>query len=235
MTWIGSLPYFKILPFAIYVTIYFGMTGADKDYPDESYRSVFFKLLPITSLVFMVLSCASQSPEHASRKNRILLGLLFSMAGDACLVWRVKMFIPGLLFFAVAQILYAFAFEFSPFGGMVPFSVCVAACSSIYAYLYAGVEEPVMKVLVLVYAALIFCMGWRALVRVLREPSPGNICGLVGALLFVASDFLIAVDKFMFPVEFASFRIMMTYYAAQLGISLSVCYTPITVFHKKNA
>ena len=123
MTWIGSLPYFKILPFVIYVTIYFGMTGADKDYPPEDYKSVLFKLLPMTSLIFMVLSCANQSKEHASFKTKILLGLLFSMAGDACLVWRIKYFIPGLLFFAIAQLIYSFAFEFTPFGGITPLSV----------------------------------------------------------------------------------------------------------------
>ena len=72
----------------------------------------------------------------------------------------------------------------------------------------------------------IFLMGWRIMVRLLDNYNPGNLCGFIGAVLFVCSDFMIGVDKFRYPVKDASLRIMLTYYLGQLGIALSACYNP---------
>ena len=116
MAWIKSLPYSKALPFAIYVVIYFIVTDRHVRYPDEQYWTVIFKLLPTLSLVFMVTSCSSQNSEHAHFKRYIIFGFFFSMAGDACLVWRHKLFIPGLLFFAVAHCTITCAYKMKPFG-----------------------------------------------------------------------------------------------------------------------
>ena len=225
-TWIGSLPYFKILPFFVYVIIYFNMTGAHMRYPDENYWTVLFKLLPVMSLVFMVLSCASQNDEHARLKKFVAAGLLFSMLGDVCLVWRITLFIPGLLFFAIAHGIYVCGYKMEPFGPMPAFVLCAVLGIATCWYLQEGIRDPVMKQLVFTYASLIFLMGWRIMVRLLDNYNPGNLCGFVGAVLFICSDFMIGVDKFRYPVKDASLRIMLTYYLGQLGIALSACYNP---------
>ena len=229
MSWFGHLPYFKILPYIIYMCIYFGMTGADKEYPAEELKTVVLKALPIVSLIFMVMSCVEQNKEHKQLKTYIVVGLLFSMLGDACLVWRVKLFIPGLLFFAIAQGLYTYAYGLYPFGGPGEFLACYLSGGYIFYFIMDGIDAYVMKLLVLLYTVLIITMGWRIAVRLIQNFNLGNLCGFVGATLFVASDTMIAVDKFKFPVPDASFRIMLTYFFAQLGIALSASFSVVAV------
>jgi len=43
-------------------------------------------------------------------------------------------------------------------------------------------------------------------------------CVALGACIFMASDSLIAVNKFLAPIPLASFWILLTYFAAQLLI-----------------
>ncbi|CAH1256384.1 TMEM86A [Branchiostoma lanceolatum] len=49
-----------------------------------------------------------------------------------------------------------------------------------------------------------------------------KLCACVGALLFIISDTLLGVNKFRIPIPYNRALIMTTYYAAQLGIALSV-------------
>lgn len=76
--------------------------------------------------------------------------------------------------------------------------------------------------LVPLYIALIFVMAWRAGARVGNLSSWTKQCSCAGALLFLISDFTIAVNKFVAPVSYSHTIIMATYYAAQMLIALSV-------------
>ena len=221
-----ALPYWKMLPFFLYIIIYIYITEATtRKHPEESLKTVFFKLLPVVSLIIMILSEKDKSAQHKSYKRLIIAGLFFSMAGDSCLVWRVKLFIPGLLFFAIAHVCYVLANGFKPFGsGATAVSCALIGCFT-YAYLYPAISDPVMKYMVLLYSVLIFAMGWRTAARAQLHVNLGTMCGFLGALIFVISDFIIAFDKWKMKLDKASFWIMMTYYSAQLLISLSAaCY-----------
>ena len=82
-----------------------------------------------------------------------------------------------------------------------------------------------MQYLAPMYLTLICIMGWRAVARVQFFDDLWTwtkMCGCAGALFFMVSDLLIAVDTFKFKVPFSHQLIMVTYYAAQLLISLSV-------------
>ena len=70
---------------------------------------------------------------------------LCSIGGDVCLVWRIKLFVPGLAFFALALVCYIRAFGFKAKGvssGMVSAAVSVA----LMAFLVPHVQESSMKV-----------------------------------------------------------------------------------------
>lgn len=69
---------------------------------------------------------------------------------------------------------------------------------------------------------LIFVMAWRAGARLGKFSSWTKQCSCAGALLFCISDFTIAVNKFTHPVPYSHTIIMVTYYAAQMLIALSV-------------
>lgn len=63
---------------------------------------------------------------------------------------------------------------------------------------------------------------------------PVLLCA-IGAVLFIISDSLIAVDKFFVPLTYRTSLIMITYYLAQLGITLSILeIKPETSVKSKN-
>ncbi|XP_039092724.1 lysoplasmalogenase-like protein TMEM86A isoform X3 [Hyaena hyaena] len=78
--------------------------------------------------------------------------------------------------------------------------------------------------LVGVYVALIGFMGWRAVAGLRLVGAAWRWTELAagsGALLFIISDLIIALNKFCFPMPYARALIMSTYYAAQMFIALS--------------
>jgi uncharacterized membrane protein YhhN len=71
-------------------------------------------------------------------------------------------------------------------------------------------------------------MMWRAAARI--GASPRGFCaaaiGLAGALLFAASDTLIALDRFHASIPGARYPIIALYWLGQLGLATSVVVRP---------
>jgi uncharacterized membrane protein YhhN len=78
------------------------------------------------------------------------------------------------------------------------------------------------RVPVAVYVSVIAIMGWRAAARAGPAPALSGALALAGALLFMVSDGLLAVDRFARPFRAGDAAVMTTYYAAQTLIALSV-------------
>lgn len=218
---------FRTIPYCTLVAVYFQATNSFVGYPPQTVTTAAIKILPVIWLVLMIWLTAPwiQEEKFETKRKFVILGLAISMLGDISLVWRVKLFIPGLLFFAVAQTCYIKAFGFSPKGYAYGL-ICTMTAFAMDSHLLPGVTEgPLMKFLVIMYTALIFTMAWRAMVQAFNRPSAATWVGFLGAVSFICSDFMIALTKWR-PVpqiqERASFYIMLTYYAAQLGISYSV-------------
>lgn len=218
---------FKIGGFVVYVAIFFSACNCVFDYPAETLTSAFFKCLPIAHLILVLVSThfeegpRSNSNEFRTYRKYIMCGLMLSLVGDVFLVWRFSLFIPGLLMFALAHLCYIAALGFVPFG-KVTFVVCAAVGASFYGYLVGAMEDNVLAVLAGAYTALLLTVLWRGLVYAQTRATLASVCACLGLALFVTSDMLIAVDKWRVRVPLANFYIMVTYYAAQLGLTLSV-------------
>lgn len=212
----------KLVPFFKTVSIYFVLYGANDS---TSLLFCLAKCLPVLSLIAFVLLHGMSLNEYYRYSRLILIGLFFSVLGDIFLVWKSSYFNfeCGLLMFAIAQINYTRAFglwPFNPYAG----SMFVGIWLVIYTFLSPGLNG-LMEYLVPLYLTLILIMGWRAVARVQFFDDLWTwtkLCGCAGAILFMTSDMLIAIDIFRFKVPFAHQLIMLTYYAAQLGIALSV-------------
>ena len=218
-----------LVPFFATWLIYFFLYMPVWGYPAETLGSVFFKILPILSLCFYVISAANDF-KGLPKKNELipddhraryfLFALLFSSLGDACLVWREALFVPGLLLFAVAQFLYFKGLEDSVTKSRTKVLFTLLGID-VYLIIQSGINSYLLSALVGMYCALIFSMAWRATARYESEGSKAALTGCAGALAFTFSDFLIAVDKWGFTVPFAPSMIMSSYYIAQLLLSLS--------------
>nr|KAI8760873.1 lysoplasmalogenase-like protein TMEM86A [Biomphalaria glabrata] len=212
----------KLVPFFKTVAIFFVLFGM------EEKPSIFFcivKCLPIFSLIVFVLLHGMSFDECYRYSRRILVGLIFSVMGDALLVWKhaYANLELGLLCFAVAQTSYARAFGWRPFKPYAG-SVFVAVGLCVYCYLQSYLTG-IMVYLAPFYITLICTMAWRAVARVQIYDDLWTwtkLCGCAGAVFFLTSDMVIAVNMFAFSVPFAHQIVMLTYYAAQFGISLSV-------------
>lgn len=68
---------------------------------------------------------------------------------------------------------------------------------------------------VLFYITAIMLMAWAAFMT-------GNRCLIIGSLLFVISDSVLAWNMFVSPVSYSHLAIMSTYYGAQFFIAHSM-------------
>ena len=183
---------------------------------------VYLKPLLIPCLFFGV----SKSVVFEGRQW-LLLGLFFSWIGD-CVLLRATVselyFILGLVAFLLAHISYVVLFtqqlcdrsyyKKPVFGiGLLFLGLYLIG---LLQFLYPSLGP--LKLPVSVYAGTITlmlalawkgCFGWSGI---------GKYLVLGGALIFVTSDSLLALDKFHAPVPYGAFGIMSTYLLAQYGI-----------------
>ncbi|HVG35877.1 MAG TPA: lysoplasmalogenase, partial [Pyrinomonadaceae bacterium] len=78
-----------------------------------------------------------------------------------------------------------------------------------------------MKAPVMIYMLVIIAMAWQALNRWAATGEQGSALAFAGAMLFVASDSLLAVNRFRKRIRGAQVYIMSTYFMAQWLIALS--------------
>ena len=216
----GIAPF--LIPFMKMSCVYF-VLWLPEDEPCIS--AAFVKALPILSLIwFVCLQGISGDPSH-SYNRKILLGLVFSCCGDISLIWQNvddSYFILGLACFLIAHIFYTLAFEFTPFG-LKEFLVLSTIAVPLFSIVLPVLSGPILYA-VLIYGLLLWLMSWRSLARFsLKGDIPWRkIFAACGAILFVVSDSVLAVNKFVMPLPWERQVSMTTYYSAQLCLSLSV-------------
>ena len=165
-------------------------------------------------LIFMAITQKAQSIKKYQRF--IIIGLVFCMIGDYTLQW----FLIGLTSFLIGHVFYIFAFSSTseqpvPTWAKIGLLLYSAAMAIWIASTVFKSGETVLTFAVLAYISIILTMGWTAI----RTGSPFAI---IGALLFIASDSYLAINKFIMPLPFAHEIIMTTYYSAQILIALSI-------------
>lgn len=153
----------------------------------------------------------------------LLFALLFCWFGDILLIFTKKnelFFLLGLAAFLLGHIGYIVAFrKFSKNivdGKSMPFVVYLAPllfAVALLILLFPKLGD--MMVPVIAYATVISIMCMAALGRWHKTNNGSFIFVLAGAVLFIISDALIAINKFYAPFQLASLLIMITYIKAQ--------------------
>ena len=154
-------------------------------------------------------------------KYLILAGLVFSTAGDVLLMMPADRFVAGLVAFLMAQLCYSIAFA-SETSALLwwPLLPLVAYGVAIYGLLFPSLGR--LKWPVLIYMVGILAMAWLAWERWGQTGQSGALLAAVGALLFVLSDTVLAIDRFRKTFKLARALNLSTYFAAQCLIALSV-------------
>ena len=171
--------------------------------------SAVLKILPLVLLGLLTLGIAINSVS-----THLCLALLFSMGGDVLL--DLDYFVPGLLSFLVAQIIYSTLFirYFAAWNQRIVVSLLLIAFSLAMSILLWNTAGE-MRLPVLVYLVVITTMGLTA--------NASTIQGvLAGAVIFMISDSLIAINRFVVPLPACDWLIMISYYLAQFYLVSSV-------------
>jgi len=191
-----------------------------------AFAMLLFAFKPLTTA--LVIAHAWPRGVGSLRQTRLVrIGLALSLVGDVFLLWPKEGFLPGLVSFLLAHLAYIAAF-------------CVPARLA---------ARPLVFVVYGVVAALILSQLWSGVPGALRAPVLGYVvclatmaaqaavwwrtavgsdyerlarAGAIGGLLFMASDSLLAVNRFALPLPLASLWILATYWAAQWGIASSL-------------
>jgi uncharacterized membrane protein YhhN len=221
--------------------VYFGVSSfifsgksASKD-PQLIVLKCVLKCIPIW---LMALACLF-APHASTYATYIGAGLAISSIGDFALeingsplasFVKADLFLVGLVSFLIAHVLYIAAFVLEPvrqpllLPGLSMFFF-YAYGVSMFSVLCSSIPLP-LRAPTFIYVMVIATMGHRAFTRYHHIDPPSDpksgLYGLLGALSFMVSDTVLAVDKFLAPMSWAKLAIMTTYYVGQYGIALSV-------------
>jgi len=160
----------------------------------------------------------------------IFFALLFSMAGDVFLMPYYNIFLFGLASFLVAHIFYIVAFlkgnklleGIKKNKALVMFLILayLGLIFVLVSNMLSSGTDTVMIVAVVVYASVITVMVVSTMAMYGNDTSIQSKLMMVGAMLFMFSDSVIAINKFVLEIPLSGLFIMVTYTLAQWLITL---------------
>lgn len=210
--------------------------------------SISFGLIAILYLVIEVLNIAearlaikplicvilmgylySKTRLYGNFSKLIFTGLFFSLAGDIALLFGGgggNFFLIGLAAFLVAHVFYSIAFfrdyKYDPQAskkvGHLMLFLMAAFTIAFYIWLRPYLAE--MKIPVMAYMVVISTMAILAGYRYQRVNPLSFQLILAGAIFFIVSDTLLAINKFVMPFLYSGVFIMATYMLAQFLITM---------------
>lgn len=189
-------------------------------------------LMPLMIVWFFLETQGRRTSVH----RIMMIAFAFSCAGDIFLMYTTELhFLLGLVSFLITHVLYILCFrkEVAEAGKKLllrkkPYLALpvVALAGALIALVYSRIA-PEMRIPVVIYASVITVMVLMAMNRHKCVSTQSFQLTLTGALLFMLSDSLIALNKFYFSdtLANASLYIMLTYITGQFLIAKGITLT----------
>jgi uncharacterized membrane protein YhhN len=194
-----------------------------------NYTHYVVKPAIVSSLIALVISHRNTLTSVA--KTHILLALGFSLLGDILLMFVEQFdsfFTLGLIAFLLAHVMYSLLF-LKHRNTKVKAASCIAIL-----ILYASVVFYLLKdglgamlIPVSLYMIVILFMVLTAFLRKDKVEALSYKLVLSGAVFFIISDSLLALNKFYLPIPAAGIYIMLSYALAQYFIVLGILKTKL--------
>lgn len=179
---------------------------------------------PLIIILLIVYFIVATRKVKSSIKIWVLLALLFSWIGDVLLMFQGNdslYFLLGLSAFLLAHIFYILFFNRIRAFELIAARWWLLLIVVVYYGLLITFLSPYladMKLPVRVYGVVISIMFMLAMHMLYLKNRRAGLLMMAGALLFVISDSVLAINKFYQSFESAGFIIMLTYGMAQLFI-----------------
>ncbi|MBV8979671.1 MAG: lysoplasmalogenase [Acidimicrobiia bacterium] len=171
-------------------------------------------------MVALIVVALVLHPTHGGRRDWFVAALVLSMLGDIFLMLPRDLFVAGLASFLLAHLAYVVGFR-QHGGSAVAWALAAAAVVVVDATLARPVLGAVRRrhaellVPVVAYLVVISAMASAAL-------ATGIALAIAGAVLFIASDTLIAWNRFVGARPWMPLAIIVTYHVGQSGLVLSL-------------
>ncbi|WP_412561238.1 lysoplasmalogenase [Winogradskyella sp. MIT101101] len=183
----------------------------------------------VISLVFLFV----KTSVHLSKniKSLTLFALVFSLLGDVLLMLvdqSSHFFTVGLIAFLLAHIMYILVFlkhrnqKQSAVGFII---MLLIYASGLFYLLKDGLGEMLLPVTI--YMLIILGMATSAFLRQGKVNTLSFKLVFIGAVFFMISDSILALNKFYQPIPLSNINIMVTYALAQYLIVLGILKTPL--------
>ena len=186
------------------------------------FLTLHFVFKPLTMLIAIAVVALRAYPAGAAKRFDALLAaaLTASLAGDVFLMLPGNYFIPGLASFLVAHLFYIALFrQNSPwFANRRALAGTLGAGAAMYAWVWGGLNDPVLKIAVATYVTVISLMVAQAIGRATVGQDAAARAVALGACAFMFSDSLIAINRFVQPLPLVSLWVLGSYYLAQILI-----------------
>jgi len=206
-------------------------------------HTLFFKIYFFISLIYLLallfgyeyldlylkptliplLAFAVYAYKRFPSRNSLLTALAFSWVGDIVLLFAdiaEIYFIVALASFLISHLIYCTLFNKQKTVEIRNNIVFRIGCLIILLYVVGMISFLLptlgtLKVPVIIYAFVISTMLLFAFNGFLSWSKPGNKYVFYGAVTFIISDSILAINKFYTPIQKGSFFIMVTYLVAQ--------------------
>ncbi|MBF8790124.1 lysoplasmalogenase [Pseudomonas shirazica] len=175
--------------------------------------------LPAKPIPVLTLIAWLRSTPATPYRRWITLGLAFSVLGDILLAIPADLFVFGLAAFLCAHLAYLRAYCSQTLRPALPALLLSGITGITLLGVLASHGLGPLLIPVVLYALAISAMLWRAL-------ACGGLAAL-GACLFVLSDSLIGIDRFVSPFAAAPYLIILTYWLGQWAIASSASHRTI--------
>jgi uncharacterized membrane protein YhhN len=179
---------------------------------NNSLLQLIFKPLIMPSLILLYYI-------SSKRKNKwYIVAMVFSFLGDVLLLDKSNMFLYGIAAFLITQLVYVFIISKelprshwkTKLIASIPF---LAFFIILIKVLKPGLGEFFLPVVI--YGAAISVFGMVSLLNYTLRKDNSSLVLLLGAVLFILSDSMIALNKFYEAAPLYGLAIMVTYILAQ--------------------
>jgi uncharacterized membrane protein YhhN len=215
----------KIVNFAFAVVFFVQLLGRYLESEILNYLSKPL-IMPCLAILFYFVTRTKEAVLGKKLFDKLILaGFFFSWLGDIALMFdglSPHFFLLGLANFLIAHICYIFAFYDSVKNSTTPsllsrkpyfFLPLLMYGVGLFYFLFPNLQQFVIPVFV--YALVITLMAIFALNRKNRVGEGSFKLVFYGSLLFVLSDSLIALNKFLLQIPMSGLWVMLTYMFAQ--------------------
>lgn len=183
-------------------------------------RQHVYVFKPLTMVFIWLIAILGQAT-FPFYKYMIITGLVFSLAGDVFLMLPSDRFLAGLVAFLIAHLFYIAAF-LSEISALTWWPLVPLVIYGIVIYTIVASSLGKLKLPVLIYVVVILIMAWLAWERWSQTGQSGALLAFAGAVLFVISDTILAINRFRGAFKLSRALNLTTYFAAQWLIASSV-------------